>query len=223
MARQSPELVRAANPVAEAATRTAQALEGIVAGSPRLAVSGGSALRVLGPLRSRLSPALWAETRLTWVDERCVPTSDAQSNRGTAIRSGNLDPRHPPRYELPLFLDDETPLEACVRVAAQLALSFGDALDVVLLGMGEDGHIASLFPGRPELDAPGSVIAIGDSPKPPPQRITLTMPTLLSARGAILVATGEAKRHALERVLVRDPGLPASAFPSLTIVTDLEF
>src|SRR5690606_11776660 len=94
--------------------------------------------------------------------------------------------------------------------------------DLVIYGMGEDGHLASLFPGHPALFAKGRVAHVPDSPKPPPERMTLTFDLLRAAGRALLVVTGEAKRPALQRVLAGDPELPANILPELTIVTDLE-
>ena len=216
----APLAVRSDEPAEEAAARVAKALRLVGARSPRLGVAGGSAMAALGPLRRLLGAERWSQVRLVWVDERCVSADDASSNRGAAVREGHLDPRQPPAVELALFLDGESPSQACQRVGDALRGRFACKLDVLLLGMGEDGHIASLFPGRPELAAREPVVAILDSPKPPPQRITLTLSILCTARAAVLLATGEAKRDALERLVRRDPSLPASALHKLTIVTD---
>jgi len=188
-------------------------------GAVRLAVAGGSALAALGLLREALDPGLWRRLLLTWVDERCVPQADPASNRGTAYREGRLDPARPPALELPLYLDGETPSGACARVAAELAGPFRGGLDALLLGMGEDGHIASLFSGRPWATAP-DVFPVPDSPKPPPRRITLALPLLAATPAAVLVAAGAAKRDALARLAAGDPALPASALGNLVVVTD---
>lgn len=189
-------------------------------GSARLAVPGGSALGALGAARARLG-ATWSRVLLTWVDERCVPFADPRSNRGAAYRSGALDSDDPPADLLPLFEDGERGDEAVERVEASLATRFGGALDVVLLGMGHDGHVGSLFLGRHE-PANAPVVFIRSSPKPPAQRVTLTRSLLATARRTVLVATGEPKRLAIERVLSGDPALPATGLPDLVVVTDLD-
>ena len=189
-------------------------------GRARLAVAGGSVAGLLGAVRRGLPAGVWGRLALTWVDERCVPLADPQSNRGAAYREGHLDPAEPPALELPLYLDGETPPEACARVAAALRGPFQGALDVLLLGMGEDGHIASLFPGRPfERTGSPPVFAVPDSPKPPPRRITLALSMLATAESAVLVASGPGKRAALERLAQGDPALPASGLGGLTVMT----
>ena len=215
--------VRAADPAKAAAALLIALLEGCDGrrGAARLAVAGGSAAAALGLVRRGLRPGVWGRVLLTWVDERCVPFADPQSNRGAAYRDGHLDPADPPGLELPLYLDGETPPEACARVAARLADGFQGGLDVLLLGMGEDGHIASLFPGRPfERSGGPPVFAVPDSPKPPRRRITLALPLLAAAEGAVLVAAGAAKRDALARLAAGDPELPGSALGGLTVVSD---
>ena len=93
------------------------------------------------------------------------------------------------------------------RFVAQLG-----GLDVVLLGAGPDGHIASLFPGPPAADLPGPVIALSDSPKPPPERLSLSMSVLEQVDHAVLVATGAGKAPVLARALDRDPELPLGRY-----------
>ena len=217
-----PSLVCTVDAAASGASLLVEALRAVdsLRGSARLAIPGGSALAALRGARAQLGAA-WSRVRLTWVDERCVPFNDAQSNRGDAYRSGALDARDPPALLLPLFEDGERGDHAVERVEALLDERFGGALDVVLLGMGEDGHVGSLFPAAPE---PGNarVAFVRASPKPPAQRITLTRRMLATARRTILVATGEAKRLAVERLLAADAALPATGLPDLVVVTDLD-
>jgi 6-phosphogluconolactonase len=102
-----------------------------------------------------------------------------------------------------------------------LRVEFEGALDVLLLGMGEDGHIASLFPSRSLPDS-GLVAHVSDSPKPPLDRITLTPAALATASRAVLSAFGESKREPLRRLLAGDQTLPAQALKGLVVVTDLD-
>jgi 6-phosphogluconolactonase len=80
------------------------------------------------------------------------------------------------------------------RIVAGLA-----PLDVVLLGVGEDGHTASLFPGHPELQAKGWAVGVRNSPKPPPDRVSLTLPALQGARRVIVLTTGAGKADAVAK------------------------
>jgi 6-phosphogluconolactonase len=98
-------------------------------------------------------------------------------------------------------------------------------LDLVVLGIGPDGHVASLFPGSPALDAPEQVLCLGvhDSPKPPPERITLSLAVLRAARRCLLLATGASKADAVDAMLGK-PGrhVPASLLrrERLTVIVD---
>lgn len=220
---EGPPVVRARRPLAEAGRRLAERVRRVAAerGAARLAIPGGSAAGAIAPARSALGSA-WGHVRLTWVDERCVPFSSPESNRGAAHRAGWLDPAHAPAVEFPLFCDGESGDEAVARVEAGLDAYFDGGLDVLLLGMGEDGHIASLFPGGAAFPAEARAAFVPESPKPPPERITLTRRILASARAGVLLATGESKRAALERLAAGDPSLPAQGLPGLVIVTDLD-
>lgn len=207
-----------AAPFEGAARRLADAVAGCAAeeGRVRLAIPGGSAAVTATRAAQLLSARGFDFERLylTWVDERCVPARAPESNRGAT----SFVPA--PGVELPLFLDGEQPAEAVARVRRELGVTFQNALDVVLLGMGADGHIASLFVDRPPLE--GLVGYVGDSPKPPRERITLTRELLRTARHTVLVAAGEEKRMAVTRLLAADASLPATGLPGLVVCTDLE-
>jgi len=232
----SCELVVARDPFAVAGARLAEWLHAIAdedgrrAGAMiRLAIPGGSALAAVGHALPALR-SLAARIALTWVDERCVPVADAESNRGEALRRGLYGapggPAPAPARVLPLFEDGESPSSACARVERCYAQDFAGGLDVAVLGLGADGHVASLFPERaaqaPSPDGTTPAVAfVPDAPKAPPRRVTLTRAALASARRVLLVAAGEEKRGALERLLAGDPRLPATGLPGLVVVTDL--
>jgi 6-phosphogluconolactonase len=185
-----------------------------VRGAAHVALSGGStvgqAYRMLGPLLPD-----WRDIHLWYGDERVVPLDDPESTHRLA--TGTLDAPgaiwHPLRVEL-----------GCEGAAAAYAAELGDTvLDLALNGMGPDGHTASLFPGHPQLQATGVAVCVRDSPKPPPERMTLTLGKLNEARRILMVVTGEQKAEMLARVLAGpDPELPASllARDRLEVVAD---
>lgn len=205
------ELLESDEPLETAVAYAAKVLRAIE--RPRLAISGGSALSLVKPLREALGDH-WAHVCVTFADERCVPFEDEASNRGQAFRSGALDGT---ADILPLYEDGESPDQACARFNAAFHERMQGGLDFAILGMGGDGHIASLFPGRDWSDGPSH--AVRDSPKPPSDRVTLSLPTLASGV-ALVFALGAKKRPVIERVLRGDPTLPAAGLPLLTIVAD---
>ena len=200
-------------------TVTALITEALKSGG-RFGVAGGSVIKALGAIRVALGPS-WAKVKLTWVDERLVKQADPQSNRGEAYRAGALE-RNGNLVELPLVQDGESGAAAVRRVKAELKRDFDGGLDVVLLGMGEDGHVASLFPGHRLLDERAHDLAwLDDSPKPPSERVTMTLKVLAQPSLArFVLATGAGKRDALKRLLHGDWQLPVARLGPLTVVTD---
>lgn len=183
-------------------------------GRCRLAVPGGSSpAPVLRWLAEHLDPS---GVVLTWVDERHLALGGddwrawpAESNRRLAWEHWLSRVERRPR-EVPLDAPG-TLAEARAAVAARYAAELG-GIDVVLLGAGPDGHLASLFPGHPALEDPGPVIAVPDSPKPPPERLTLSLPVLEDVRAAVLVCAGDDKAPMLARALAGDRALPLGRY-----------
>ncbi|RKE21672.1 6-phosphogluconolactonase [Streptomyces sp. TLI_171] len=161
----------------------------------------------------------WARVDLWWGDERYLPAGDPERNAVQA--AAFLDAVRPLGarvHELPAA-DGTAPEAAAERYAAELAAAAAPGeqvpvFDVLMLGVGPDAHVASLFPGHPGVrEREGAVIAVHDSPKPPPTRLSLTLPALNGARQAWLLAAGADKAEAVALALT-DPGAdtaPASA------------
>lgn len=147
----------------------------------------------------------WGGVHLWYGDERCVPYDHADSNHG-AVR----EVLHAPRATWHPMLGELGPARGAIAYASELAQA-GARFDLVLNGLGPDGHTASLFPGHEALDAGGPAVGVTDSPKPPPERISLTLGALNSGARLVLMATGAGKAEALARVLAGpDRGTPSS-------------
>jgi 6-phosphogluconolactonase len=170
-------------------------------GRASLGLSGGRtpvpAYRALAaePLRSRLD---WTRVRFYFADERAVPPGDPESNFRLA-RETVIDPLRIPPRNVHRMKGEYPDLEvAAVEYEAHL----DGPIDVLVLGLGEDGHVASLFPGSPWVgETRRRVAVVTDSPKPPPRRLTLTPRALAEARQVLVLATGDAKAAAVARAL----------------------
>lgn len=179
-----------------------------------MAVSGGSVATTFFPTWTADGVIDWTSTHVFWADERAVPPTDPESNYGVA-RSLWLDPAGAPEARVHRMPADQPDLNQAARdYADTIARVVGPArvLDLVLLGIGPDGHVASLFPGHPLLrETEHAVAAVTDSPKPPPRRMTLTLPVLAAARTVVIAAFGEGKAD-IVRAAVSDPAsqLPAA-------------
>jgi len=190
-------------------TATAQAL----ADRRRFAIAlpGGSVATSFFP-RLANSALDWSRVDFFWGDERAVPEDDPESNYGAA-RKLWLEPAGVPASCVHRMPADSADLpQAALAHAAELERLLGSppSLDVALLGMGPDGHVCSLFPGHPLLrDESRWVAAILDSPKPPPRRLTLTLPVLAAARLVVVAAMGESKAEPIQQAVLD----PASELP----------
>lgn len=176
-----------------AAAAAADIAEAMRDGARSLVLAGGTTPRRCYELLSRLDVA-WGRISVLFGDERCVHADHPDSNYRMA-REALLDHVAPATvYRIPAELGPDEAADLYAHVVAAMT-----RLDVVLLGVGEDGHTASLFPGHPALEASGLAVGIRDSPKPPPQRVTLTLPALRAARRVIILATGAGKAGAVAR------------------------
>ena len=186
--------------VFETAEEVAAAAAGEIAaaigsGAARTVVlAGGSTPRQAYELLADIPGVAWGRVTILFGDERCVPANHADSNYRMA-REALLDRVAPATvHRMPAELGPDEGAELYSPIVASLA-----PLDFVLLGVGEDGHTASLFPGHPALDAKGWALGIHDSPKPPPERVTLTLPVLRAARRVLILATGAGKADAVAK------------------------
>jgi 6-phosphogluconolactonase len=220
--------------------RRARELRGVA----HLVLSGGSTpKRTYELLAGELQD--WDGVEIWFADERCVPPQDEESNyrlaAETLLRPAGIDPTRVHRMEGELGPD-----EGARRYAAALQANLAPAgapppgapsgvsttanenppvLDLIVLGIGPDGHVASLFPGAPTLDAGERAVClpVHDSPKPPPERITLSLAVLRAARRCLLLATGAGKADAIAAALAEPSRhVPASLLrrERLTVIVD---
>jgi len=184
----------------------------------RLALSGGSTPRNLyetlakPPFSRRID---WVKARVFFVDERCVPPGHERSNYRLA-KKHLLDPARISRRNVFRMRGEEDPRRAARDYERVLRSEFGPGLprfDFVLLGLGADGHTASLFPRTRALDEKTKWATANYLPIPKEWRLTLTLPVVNAARRVIFLVAGERKRAAVAAVVARKRGsrsLPAS-------------
>ncbi|MCB1792539.1 MAG: 6-phosphogluconolactonase [Gammaproteobacteria bacterium] len=159
-------------------------------GKFRLVLAGGSTPKATYE-RLANSDQQWKRWSLYYGDERCLPADDPERNSVMVAATGLAD-RVGHHYPIPTELGAKTAATE-YRQIIKRALPF----DMVLLGIGEDGHTASLFPGHKWPDK--SAFAVSDAPKPPPSRVTLSVKTLQQCRAMLVLVTGESKIEAVNR------------------------
>lgn len=160
----------------------------------RLALAGGTTPRRCYQLLAAMALP-WGRVSVVFGDERCVPPSDPESNYRMAVESllGRVAPASVHRMPAELGAEEAAALYEPVIAAVPL--------DLVLLGVGPDGHTASLFPGNAALTASGLVVAVHGAPKPPPDRVSLSLRALRAATRVLILAAGADKREAVRRGL----------------------
>ena len=178
-------------------------------GEYSIVLTGGSTPRALYTRLAGIDSD-WARWRIYFGDERCVPRGDAERNDALAhaLWLGRVPIPEDRIHAIPAELGPERGADAYARLLADAG-----RFDTTLLGIGEDGHVASLFPGRPDGlddDAPDA-IGVRGSPKPPPERVSLSARRLRESDEIVLLVTGAAKRDAIARLARLDPSIPATA------------
>lgn len=174
---------------------------------PEVVLTGGTIAEEI----HRLVPTVesgavdWSRVRFWWGDERYVPADSSERNDLAAGRDFldkvGVDAMRV--HHMPASDEHHSDVDDAAAAYAAMVREHGDdAFDLVMLGLGPDGHVASLFPGHPQL-AVGEEIAVGvtDSPKPPPERITLSFARLNRTREVWFLVSGEGKADAVARAL----------------------
>lgn len=195
------------------AARLADALSAALAESGKafFAGSGGS---TPSPIYARLAqaPLDWSKVAVTLIDERYVPESSPESNAALLRRTLLTGPAAAARF-IPLYSPQVT-VDRAAAVAAHALAAEGGRMDAVLLGMGEDGHICSMFPHNPALKSLLSptlrptvfgVAAGRDGLAPSLERLSINLPWLTGARRVVLALTGPKKRAVFEQEAAGDP------------------
>jgi len=185
-----------------------------------IGLSGGSGPRLAYERVAVLRPD-WSGVDLWWIDERCVPPADGQSNY-RIVRESLLDGLARPPAEVHRIRGELEPEEAAAEYDAALQ---GVDLDLAVMGIGPDGHTASLFPNAPSLDeAERRAIAAEAGMEPFVPRVTMTMSALAAARTMVYLVTGEGKAEAVGRTFSAEPSpaTPASLVRGVETIAILD-
>jgi len=187
-----------------------------------IALSGGTTPEIL--YRALASPAFadrfdWSRATFFFSDERCVPPNDPRSNYALADKALFTPLNIPPSQIYRMAGESSDPQAAAseyeqqLRLATKTVPSAQPSLDLILLGLGEDGHTASLFPGASILRDRQRAIAATQSPKDPPDRLTMTLAAINRASVVLFLATGSGKAGVVRAIL--DPKTEAERqFPA---------
>lgn len=174
---------------------------------PQVGLTGGSIAEALHrelARRSADSAIDWSRVVFWWGDERFVPADspdrNAQQAREALLAHVPVDPARV--HEVPASDQVATAEDAAAAYSETMCSEGAGFFEVLMLGIGPDGHCASLFPGHPALEARDAIaVAVHDSPKPPPDRVTLTFDAMERCRAVWFIASGEGKAEAVARAL----------------------
>jgi 6-phosphogluconolactonase len=214
----SREVIRTPNLTAEAAAFILREARHALAGRSefRIALSGGNTPRPIHTEFGRIAHDLpWERVRFTFGDERCVPPDNVESNYRMA-RETLFEPFAIPEKSILRMRGEIEPALAAQEyedALALLATQHGEIIyrhDLMLLGMGDDGHTASLFPGTAALGEQVRRVVANYVPKLEAWRLTMTLPLLNQSRKVLFLVSGEKNPELLERVLSDDADYPAS-------------
>jgi 6-phosphogluconolactonase len=188
----------------EAAQHCATQILQHLSGAPQstLAISGGSSPKTMFEIFATV-PFAWDRVQLFWVDERCVPPTDAQSNFKLANETW-LAPAKFPASNIHRVQTERDPEDAAEIYADELRLVFGEGVprfDVIHRGMGPDAHTASLFPGEPLIDDRTGLTGAVYVEKLNSHRVTLLPAVLLAAKHTVMLVVGDDKAQPLADVL----------------------
>lgn len=187
-------------------------------GGVRIVLAGGGTPRNVYRLL-RAQNAAWAAWHIYFSDERCLPPAHAERNSRMAQEAW-LDHVAIPRQQIHIIPAELGAQAAAERYARDLADV--DDFDLVLLGLGEDGHTASLFPGHDWKAATASALPVHDAPKPPSDRVSLSAQRLSDARAVLFLVNGMGKQHAVNAWRTGMPIPAASITPPCGVDVYLE-
>jgi 6-phosphogluconolactonase len=190
---------------------------------PAVCLTGGSiADKIHQAVAALDSPGVdWKRVDFFWGDERYVPADSSDRNE----RAAGLDlldkvAADPARvHAIPAADDRYASLEEAAQAYEDLVRSEGSgSFDLVMLGLGPDGHVASLFPGHPQLDVTDRIaVPVIGSPKPPPERISLTFPALNRTHEVWFLVSGDGKADAVARALAPEGSVHATPARGITV------
>ncbi len=205
----TPRVLRTRNFVKDAVSLILETGREAIArsGMFRLGLAGGGTPRAVYKALANCADDLpWECVQITFGDERCVPADNPDSNFHMAFEAllcrvplpvGNV-------FQIQGHIDPNEAAAQCEAQLAAVASRMGEPVyrhDLLLLGLGEDGHTASLFPGSPALDETQRLVIATTGPKPPPQRVTFTYPLLNASRKVAFLLNDPKKESVLEGAL----------------------